>query len=285
MSLKITQRHAADITILDLSGRLTLGDGSSLYRDTLKDLVASGRRKILVNLEDVQYVDSSGLGEIVSGCTTVMNAGGAIKFMGAKGRVRDLLIITTIMSFLESLPMEDDIARVFDLGVTWRCPLCMSGLYPVGGGQTTQACAGCGATMYTEPDSKGLRVVRIDLSTYDDEVFRLEFGAPSTLRVIGRLNFATSRGIDRLWRIVPKPRRLLIEIDDQAELSGEGRLTLQRLIEPEDTLPRAALLLTSQLEIESGYWNGVRGVCRSREEALAALGPWGEPPSIYLAPR
>ena len=76
MSVKLTTRQVGDVTVVDAVGRITLGDGASLFRDTIRDLAANGQKKLLLNLAEVSYIDSSGIGEMVSGFTTVTNQGG-----------------------------------------------------------------------------------------------------------------------------------------------------------------------------------------------------------------
>lgn len=106
MSFKSTVRRTGDVAIVDLSGRLTLGEGCGALRAAVKDLAAQGAKKILVNLKDVSYIDSSGLGEMVASYATVTNAGGQIKLLNAQTRVRDLLTITKLFSVFEDFPNE-----------------------------------------------------------------------------------------------------------------------------------------------------------------------------------
>jgi len=101
VSLKLTTRQVGDVTIVDAAGRITLGEGSSAFRDTIKELVNKGQKKILVNLGDVTYIDSSGIGELVSGYTTVSNAGGQLKLLNLTKRVHDLLQITKLYTVFE----------------------------------------------------------------------------------------------------------------------------------------------------------------------------------------
>jgi anti-sigma B factor antagonist len=76
VSVKLTTRQVGDVTVVDAAGRITLGEGASVFRDTIRDLVAKGNKKLLINLSEVSYIDSSGIGEMVSGFTTVTNGGG-----------------------------------------------------------------------------------------------------------------------------------------------------------------------------------------------------------------
>lgn len=101
MSLKITKRDASGVTVLELNGRLTLGDASAQLRDTLKGLVEKGDKKIVLHLGEVGYIDSSGLGELVSGFTTVKNQGGQLKLTNLTQKVNDLLTITKLYTVFE----------------------------------------------------------------------------------------------------------------------------------------------------------------------------------------
>ncbi len=83
MSIKLSSRQVGDVTVVDAAGRITLGEGSSALRDMLRDMVAKGQKKILLNLGEVSYIDSSGIGELVSGFTTVTNQGGSPEVAGA----------------------------------------------------------------------------------------------------------------------------------------------------------------------------------------------------------
>jgi anti-sigma B factor antagonist len=95
-----------DVTVIDAAGRITLGEGSSTFRDTIKDLVTKGDKKVLLNLSEVSYIDSSGIGELVSGFTTVSNAGGKLKLVGLTKRVQDLLQITKLYTVFEVFDEE-----------------------------------------------------------------------------------------------------------------------------------------------------------------------------------
>ncbi|MBM3724617.1 MAG: STAS domain-containing protein [Acidobacteria bacterium] len=101
MSVKLTTRPVGDVTVIDAAGRITLGEGSSVFRDTIRDLAAKGEKKILLNLGEVSYIDSSGIGELVSAYTTVTNVGGVLKLLNLTKRVKDLLQITKLSTVFE----------------------------------------------------------------------------------------------------------------------------------------------------------------------------------------
>ena len=110
MSVKLTTRQVGDVTVIDAVGRITLGEGSSTFRDTLRDLAAKGNKKLLLNLGEVSYIDSSGIGEMVSGFTTVTNHGGVLKLLNLTKRVKDLLQITKLYTVFEVF--EDEAAAI-----------------------------------------------------------------------------------------------------------------------------------------------------------------------------
>jgi anti-sigma B factor antagonist len=102
------------ITIVDLSGRITLGESGVALRDTVKELSAQGHKQILLNLADVSYIDSSGLGELVAAFTSVRNAGGQIKLLNLTKKVHDLLQITKLCTVFEVWDDEAAAIRAFD---------------------------------------------------------------------------------------------------------------------------------------------------------------------------
>ena len=113
MSVKLTTRQVGDVTVIDAAGRITLGEGASTFRDTIRDLAAKGDKKILLNLGEVSYIDSSGIGEMVSGFTTVTNHGGQLKLLGLSKRVKDLLQITKLYTVFDIHEDEAHAVRSF----------------------------------------------------------------------------------------------------------------------------------------------------------------------------
>ena len=101
MTMKTSSRKVDGVTIVDLSGRITLGEGSVVLRDTVKDLSSKGEKKFLLNLGDVTYIDSSGIGELLSACTSVRNAGGELKLLNLTKKVHDLLQITKLYTVFD----------------------------------------------------------------------------------------------------------------------------------------------------------------------------------------
>jgi anti-sigma B factor antagonist len=113
MSLKASVRQVGDVSIVDLAGRITLGEGSGLVRSTIKDLVAKGQKKILVNLKEVSYLDSAGLGELVGSYASVQHMSGSIKLLHPQTRVHDLLQVTKLFTVFVAFDDENEALRSF----------------------------------------------------------------------------------------------------------------------------------------------------------------------------
>jgi anti-sigma B factor antagonist len=113
MSVKLNTRQVGDVSVIDVAGRITLGEGSSALRDLMRELAGKGQKKILLNLGDVSYIDSSGIGELVSGFTTVTNQGGQLKLLNLTKRVKDLLQITKLYTVFDVHEDEVNALRSF----------------------------------------------------------------------------------------------------------------------------------------------------------------------------
>jgi anti-sigma B factor antagonist len=113
VSVKLTTRQVGDVTVVDAAGRITLGEGASMFRDKIRDLATGGNKKLLLNLAEISYIDSSGIGELVSGFTTVTNQGGSVKLLNLTKRVQDLLQITKLYTVFEVFDDETKAVRSF----------------------------------------------------------------------------------------------------------------------------------------------------------------------------
>ena len=120
--MKIDERHDGDLTILDLKGKLLIGDGDQLLREAVNSLIAEGRTRIALNLADVRYIDSGGLGEIVRCYTAVSRKNGKLKLLNLNNRISNLLSVTKLKSFFSD---DDDdwpsgAAGVTSLGAAFK---------------------------------------------------------------------------------------------------------------------------------------------------------------------
>jgi anti-sigma B factor antagonist len=111
--MQIEERVVGDVTILDLKGKITLGEGDEALKAKINALTTGNRRSILLNLEGVPYIDSAGLGEVVRTYTTVSRQGGQLKLVNLTKRITDLLSITKLLTVFETFDSEDEALKSF----------------------------------------------------------------------------------------------------------------------------------------------------------------------------
>ena len=111
--LNIKERQAGDVTILDMDGKITIGDGNVALRSAIRRLIEEGKKKILLNLGGVGYVDSSGIGELVSSYTTIQREGGQLKLLNLTQKIHDLLGITKLLTVFDFYDRESDALNSF----------------------------------------------------------------------------------------------------------------------------------------------------------------------------
>jgi anti-sigma B factor antagonist len=112
-SLQITERHYKTLIIMDLAGNIRLGEGNIIFRKALKLIVEDGNKNILVNLASVNYIDSSGLGELVAGYVSLEKVGGRLKLLNLNERVRNIMVMTKLLTIFEVFENEDDAVASF----------------------------------------------------------------------------------------------------------------------------------------------------------------------------
>lgn len=111
--MQIEEREVDGVTILDLKGKMTLGEGDELLKDKINSVIHQGRKHVLLNLGGVPYIDSAGLGEIVRTYTTVSRQGGKLKLVNLTKRITDLLSITKLLTVFETFDSEQEAVRSF----------------------------------------------------------------------------------------------------------------------------------------------------------------------------
>ncbi len=116
MAFTAKTRKVGNITIVDLDGRITLGESTGLLREELRSLLAAGERNIVLNMQKVSYVDSAGLGELVGAYTTATNQGGAVKLLNLQGKMKDLMQITKLHTIFTTF--DDEKSAVESFGTT-----------------------------------------------------------------------------------------------------------------------------------------------------------------------
>jgi len=112
--LDVKERQAGDVTILDLSGDVRIGEGAVSLRDSIRNLADQGKTKLLLNLAGVKYMDSTGVGELIANYTTVTRQGGQLKLLSLTQRIRDLLVITKLLTVFDSYDNEAEALKSFE---------------------------------------------------------------------------------------------------------------------------------------------------------------------------
>ena len=112
--LDLKERQAGDVTILDLSGEVRIGDSSVALRDSIRNLADQGKNKVLLNLGGVKYIDSSGIGELIANYTTVKRGGGQLKLLNLTDRVQNLLVITKLLTVFDAYDNEAEALKSFE---------------------------------------------------------------------------------------------------------------------------------------------------------------------------
>lgn len=111
--MQIEERQVGEVMILDLKGKITLGEGDEVLKDKINSLILQNKKRILLNLADVPYIDSAGLGEIVRTYTTVSRQGGQLKLVNLTKRITDLLMITKLLTVFETFDAEQDALKSY----------------------------------------------------------------------------------------------------------------------------------------------------------------------------
>jgi anti-sigma B factor antagonist len=112
--LDLKERQAGDVTILDLSGEVRIGDSSVALRESVRNLADQGKKKLLLNLAGVKYIDSSGIGELIANYTTVSRQGGQLKLLNLTDRIQNLLVITKLLTVFDAYDNEAEALKSFE---------------------------------------------------------------------------------------------------------------------------------------------------------------------------
>ena len=111
--LEVKERQAGDVTILDMKGAVRIGEGSIELRDAIRRLAGEGKKKVLLNLGGVNYVDSSGIGELIANYTTISRQGGQLKLLNLTDRIQNLLVITKLLTVFDAFDNEAEALKSF----------------------------------------------------------------------------------------------------------------------------------------------------------------------------
>jgi anti-sigma B factor antagonist len=282
MSLKISERSAGDVTILDCAGHLTDTDP---FHGTIQRLLALGKSRLLLNISELTYINSAGIGELVSAFTGAANHGGTVKLLNATKRVQDLLQITKLYTVFESFDSEEIALRSFHSKLLYcRCPVCglrsgppcfQNGIWP------PQTCTNCDSQFHVEifqGSAQHLRVEFVRIRSYQDEGFEVRHGPPHTIRLIGRLSLFSLSALQRAWRAVPAPRSFLFELQDATEIDGAAIERLKSSLHEQEESARVAVCLEGLPQGQISRFPKKPPFFGDRAGALIALGDVSDTP-------
>ncbi|WP_321477867.1 STAS domain-containing protein [uncultured Paludibaculum sp.] len=237
MTLTITQRNVGEVTILELRGSIDLSGGASMLRNAIRDLLARGRKQLVLALAEVRYIDSSGVGELVSAFTTVSNSGGALKLLSPTKRIADFLQITKLYTVFEIFDDQSAALQSFnEPSFHFQCPVCQNHVHTYGRTGIegrTHKCGACDMVFslcQIDPVLKWALISSMRTVSYASESVTLSAGAPFRLQIAGRLSLFSSMSVKKIWRALPLPLRVLVDLGTLTEIEDAGREALLALI-------------------------------------------------------
>ena len=293
MSLKIGIREMGDITILDVSGRITLGEGAVCLRDTCNDLFAKDCRNLLLNLREVRYIDSAGLCEVCSSLIRASRAGGSGKLLHVAKRVGDLLAITKLSAVFQAFDDETVAVRSFHERLRYsHCPVCAGRCSPPAfeaDPWEPQTCTSCASRLILSAGGSGetAPVARLDVRSYETEYWEVRPGPPFVVNAVGRLNMFSSRALENCWKAIPAPRRVLFDLSRVEEVTPPGVTAMGRLLGTRALNDNAVVSLEGLSAPAAQNFRDIVGAYGARADALNALGdvsgalPWSARIEIY----
>ena len=295
MSITVRTRMVGDVAVIYASGRITLGEGSLDLRNAVRQIVEDGRRKILLNLSDVSYLDTSGIGELLYAWRISTKRGVALKLLFLTRKVEDLLQITRYYSAFDIFNDESVAMQSFDFSLHCRCPSCGSLCGPpcVDSKLLTwdeQMCSGCSARFVVH--NKGplaqdgrlkyqdctILVDDLRVTTYEKEYFQILPGHPYIVKIVGRLDLFASSTLGMAWKTIPEPRRAIFDLSRAADIDAPGWEALLRFVEKKKPSAKIVISLEGlKGEVISGFIPAPE-IYRDRKTAIDAFGDLADTP-------
>jgi anti-sigma B factor antagonist len=290
MSTKVLSRQVGDILILEVSGMIVQQDGAVALRDSVRSALAQGQKKILLNIAEVNYIDSTGVGELTSAFINTRNQGGELKLVGLTKKVHDLLQITKLYTVFDVKDNESAAVEAFNAPpLHCCCPLCGQASGPpvmdtswVRWPPQTCRNARCEATFTVVStrirDQAVVKTVRIQ--TYENEYFELLSGPPLTVKIVGRLDLFSSPALKKVWQAIPLPRRVLFDLSATTEIDDAGREGLADLIAKQENDARAVVVLEGLSSEQISRFPSDSCFYQNRATALYDLGDVSDAPPL-----
>jgi len=287
LTLKIPRRRRGEVTILDLSGPMTLGAESGHLRDAVRQLLREGSRSILLNFRDVYHIDSSGLEHLLGASVAAHKAGGSLKLSGLTKKLHDVLHLSRLLTVFDVFETEEEALRSFGVPPMYcLCPVCKHSSQPSlldeRGCWPPQACGNCGSRFELQasrPSQDQAVVKSVRLQTYESEYLQIRALVPFWVQVVGRLDLFSSSAFEKAWKALPTPRRVLFDLGQTTEISDAGRNALLALLANKEEDARVTISVEGFAQktfpIEPPMYS-------ERAGALAALGDVSDTPAWII---
>jgi anti-sigma B factor antagonist len=291
MALKFITVVANDITVLRLDGRLVLGEEEHSLRDVIKRLIADKRRKIILNLADVTFLDSAGNGALVSAHHSLRSQGAVLKLCHLTSKFQEVLQIQKLLTVYDIYNTEADALESFN-SPSWNClcPACGERCGPSlipGGHWVEQTCnnPSCGAQFsigHSQSSKDMISTTQLTFQTYQKEYFKIQSGPPFKCQILGRLDLFSSPALQKCWRALPPPRRVVFDLQHATEISDAGRTALVILLAGKDDASRATVSLEGLTPEQIAGFPVGAPFYRHMADALTALADISDTPRWRL---
>lgn len=219
---RVDERAIGDVTILDIKGNMTIGDDTRLPL-IIKGLVERGRRRVILSLGELDYVDSGGLGDLVGAFTALRRSGGELLLHSVGKRLEDIFAITklgTVFSQLDTL--DEVVAALGESPIFAQCPMCGGDVRYFAAAEF-QRCATCDTrfklSLSSMAESSG-EVVVLRLPSYDGEFIEVVRGVPWRISICGRLDLFSLETVEKAYRVLPNARHIILVIDRKPSARG-----------------------------------------------------------------
>ena len=292
MAMKIGSRLVGDVLILECNGGLTQLEGAADLRDTVRNALREGQKKILLTLAEVNYIDSTGLGELTKAFLTTRGQGGELKLVGLSQKLHDVLQMTKLYTVFDVKDNESAALKAFGAPpLRCCCPLCgqASGpsmmdapwvIWPPQGCRNAR-CEATFAVVSSRIRGQAL-VQTLRIQTYKNEYFELLSGSPFTVKIVGRLDLFSCPALKKIWQAIPQPRRVLFDLSATTEIDEAGREALVDLIAKRENDARAVVSLENLSSQEVNTFPSGSYFYQTSTSALAALGDVSDAPPLHV---
>lgn len=289
----ISTRIVRDIVIVDMNGGLREGASARALHDEVRRLLDSNAKKVALNLRNVPYADSTGIGELVSAMTAAEKVGSRLTLLSPSQSIHSLLQITKLSTVVQVWSDEELALQAFDTaGQYCKCPPCGNLSRPpcldnnltTSTRWTDQLCPVCGVRFSQdwkrEVDTKGRRfpLGNLKVPTYEDEYFSVVAGPPFQVFIHGRLNLFSSSALGSVWSTIPEPRRIIFDLRSAAKIDVPGFEALLGLLSAAEQTAKTYVCVASISQLLSAKSVLSERVVETPEAALEAMGDVSDTP-------